>query len=325
MFNDASDRTTRPFETAELQDLVLESLAQLNRSRTAGEQLEVSPTAPIFGDTSPLDSLGLVALLIEIEERLADRGMSVTLATERALSRTRSPFRDVPTLLAYLQERPDHRRHAWPRPVAGRALPGPGRHGDRLRTGRLAADPRTLHARVPRRVRRRRGERVVRRSAALINNAGIASMNLMALTPIDVARRIIETNFLGTFLFTQSGVRLLRAAKHPRIVNISTVAVPLALEGEAVYAASKSAVETFTRVTARELGQWGITCNAVGPSPVRTDLTRNVPEQAMAKLIARQAVPRWAEPADVVNVVDFFLRPDSGLVTGQVVYLGGVA
>jgi len=160
---------------------------------------------------------------------------------------------------------------------------------------------------------------------AIINNAGIASMNLIALTPMNVARRIMETNFLGTFLFTQGGVRLLRRSPHPRIVNVSTVAVPLRLEGEAVYAASKSAVETFTRVTARELGQWGITCNAVGPSPVRTDLTRNVPERAMTQLIARQAVARWAEPADVVNVVDFFLRPDSGLVTGQVVYLGGVA
>jgi 3-oxoacyl-[acyl-carrier protein] reductase len=159
----------------------------------------------------------------------------------------------------------------------------------------------------------------------LINNAGVASMNLVALTPADVARRMMNTNFLGTFLFTQAGVRLLRRSRHPRIVNVSTVAVPLCLEGEAVYAASKSAVETFTRVTARELGRWGITCNAVGPSPVRTDLTRNVPEETMLRLVQRQAVPRWAEAADVANVVDFFLRPDSGLVTGQVVYLGGVA
>jgi 3-oxoacyl-[acyl-carrier protein] reductase len=159
----------------------------------------------------------------------------------------------------------------------------------------------------------------------LINNAGVASMNLMALTPVDVARRMMETNFVGTFLFTQGGVRLLRRAAHPRIVNVSSVAVPLCLEGEAVYAASKSAVETFTRITARELGRWGITCNAVGPSPVRTDLTRNVPEETMAKLVERQAVPRWAEAADVANVVDFFLRPCSGLITGQVVYLGGVS
>ena len=101
---DRSKEITRVPETAELQALVLESVAQLNRSRTPSEQLEVSPTALIFGDTSPLDSLGLVALLIEIEERLADRGVAVTLANERALSRARSPFRDVQTLLAYLEE-----------------------------------------------------------------------------------------------------------------------------------------------------------------------------------------------------------------------------
>ncbi|HEV8315921.1 MAG TPA: hypothetical protein VGQ10_00835 [Vicinamibacterales bacterium] len=104
MSSNPSDDTAHPIETAELQAVVLESIAQLNRSRTPGEQLEVSPTAPIFGNASPLDSLGLVALLIEIEERLADRGMTITLANERAMSRARSPFRDVPTLLTYLEE-----------------------------------------------------------------------------------------------------------------------------------------------------------------------------------------------------------------------------
>ncbi len=158
---------------------------------------------------------------------------------------------------------------------------------------------------------------------AIINNAGIASMNLVALTPAHVARRIMETNFMGTFLFTHGGIRLLRRAPAPRIVNVTTVAVPLGLEGEAVYAASKSAVETFTRITAREVGAYGITCNAIGPSPVRTALTRNVPEEKLEQLVKRQAVPRWAEPGDVANVVDFFLSPCSGMVTGQVVYLGG--
>ena len=109
MSSDPIKDTTRLVETAELQEIVLESVAQLNRSRTPGEQLEVSPTAPIFGDPSPLDSLGLVALLIEIEERLADRGMTITLANERALSRARSPFRDVPTLVTYLEELVAHR------------------------------------------------------------------------------------------------------------------------------------------------------------------------------------------------------------------------
>lgn len=159
----------------------------------------------------------------------------------------------------------------------------------------------------------------------LINNAGVASMNAVALTPVDVARRVMETNFLGTFLFTHGGLRLLRRSQHPRIVNLTSIAVPLSLEGEAVYAASKSAVETFTRIVARELGPWGITCNAVGPSPVRTDLTARVPEEKMTRLLERQAVPRWADAADVANVVDFFLQPASALVTGQVMYLGGVS
>jgi 3-oxoacyl-[acyl-carrier protein] reductase len=158
---------------------------------------------------------------------------------------------------------------------------------------------------------------------AIINNAGVASMNLVALTPARVARRIMETNFLGTFLFTHGGIRLLRRSPAPRIVNVTTVAVPLGLEGEAVYAASKSAVETFTRITAREVGAYGITCNAIGPSPIHTALTRNVPADKLDRLVQRQAVPRWAEPGDVANVVDFFLSPCSGMVTGQVVYLGG--
>jgi 3-oxoacyl-[acyl-carrier protein] reductase len=159
---------------------------------------------------------------------------------------------------------------------------------------------------------------------AIINNAGIGRMNPMALTPFDTARQIIETNFLGTFLCTHAATRLLRHSNAGRIVNLSTVAVPLRLDGESVYAASKSAVETFTRIVARELAPFGITCNAVGPGPVRTHLTESVPASVMDALIRRQAIAKWTELADVFNVVDFFLRPESAMITGQVVYLGGV-
>lgn len=95
---------TRSFDIAELEAIILDCLTTLNMSRRSNEQLEVSASAAIFGDASPLDSLGLVTLLIEIEERLADRGVTITLADARALSQTRSPFRDVPALVAYLQE-----------------------------------------------------------------------------------------------------------------------------------------------------------------------------------------------------------------------------
>ena len=159
----------------------------------------------------------------------------------------------------------------------------------------------------------------------LINNAGVASMNAIALTPVDVARRVMETNFLSAFNFTREALRMMRGSPAGRVVNVSTVAVPLRLEGEAVYAASKSALETFTRIAAHEFAPFNVTCNAVGPSPVETALTAGVPRAKMDALVNRQAVRRWAQPEDVVNVVDFFLRPESGMVTGQVIYLGGIS
>jgi 3-oxoacyl-[acyl-carrier protein] reductase len=68
----------------------------------------------------------------------------------------------------------------------------------------------------------------------------------------------------------------------------------------------------------------GITVNAVGPTPVPTDLVGAVSEEKMAALIARQAIPRYGTMEDVLNVCDFFLRDESDFVTGQVVYLGGI-
>ncbi len=159
---------------------------------------------------------------------------------------------------------------------------------------------------------------------ALINNAGVANMNPIALTPVEVARRIMETNFLGTFLLSQAAIRLLRKSPAPRIVNMSSVAVPLRLAGEAIYAASKSAIETLTRIAARELGAFGITCNAVGPTPIDTDLLKGVGAEKIRHLVEQQAIRRMAQPSDVAHIIDFFLHPESQMITGQVIYLGGL-
>ena len=82
--------------------IVLRVVEQANLARVNSQRLEVSPTAPLFGPASPLDSLSLVALLIDIEEAFDQAGYPVTLSDERALSQTRSPFRDIPALVSYL-------------------------------------------------------------------------------------------------------------------------------------------------------------------------------------------------------------------------------
>ncbi len=159
---------------------------------------------------------------------------------------------------------------------------------------------------------------------ALINNAGIASMNHSLLTPGDTVQRLLDTNFTGTFLFCREAAKLMQRRKQGRIVNFVTVAVPLKLDGEAVYASSKAAVVTLTEILAREFAPYHITVNAIGPTPVRTDLIRSVPQEKLEAILDRQAIHRFGEYRDVSNVIDFFLRPESDFITGQILYLGGV-
>ena len=157
----------------------------------------------------------------------------------------------------------------------------------------------------------------------LLNNAGIASMNHSLLTPISTVRKVLETNVVGCFLFCREAAKLMKKKRHGRIVNFSTVAVPMKLEGEAAYVASKAAVQALTDVLCREFAAYGITVNTIGPVPIETDLIRSVPMEKIQKIVERQAIKRLGQFDDVANVVDFYLNPHSDFVTGQLIFLGG--
>ena len=163
-----------------------------------------------------------------------------------------------------------------------------------------------------------------KRIDVLINNAGCASMNHFLLTPYDTAKKVFNTNFFGTFLMCREVAKFMVKAKSGRIVNYSTVAVALNLHGELVYSASKAAIEQLTRVLADEIGESGVTVNAIGPTPIDTDLIKNVPENKLQDLLSHQCIKRFGQFEDVKNVIDFFLKPESNFITAQTIYLGGV-
>ena len=157
----------------------------------------------------------------------------------------------------------------------------------------------------------------------LINNAGIASMNHILTTPVITFDKLVHTNLKGTFLFTREASKIMRK-KGGSIINFSTVASPLNLEGEAIYASSKAAVEKLTKISAHELSNFKIRVNCIGPTPVFTDLIKVVPKNKIEKLISSQAIKRLGTFEDIKNVVDFFSSKKSNFITGQIIYLGGV-
>jgi 3-oxoacyl-[acyl-carrier protein] reductase len=155
----------------------------------------------------------------------------------------------------------------------------------------------------------------------LVNNAGAASMNALLLTPGSVAEQLMRVNYLGTFHCLQAVGKVMVRQRTGRIINLTTVAVPLSLEGEAAYVASKAAVEALTKVAAKELAPSGVVVTAVGFGPVDTKLTRAVPKAALARI--NEAIGR-PEGTTMAQAVDFILVQLRSAPAGSVEYLGQI-
>jgi 3-oxoacyl-[acyl-carrier protein] reductase len=159
--------------------------------------------------------------------------------------------------------------------------------------------------------------------SGLVNAAGIASMNLALTTPAASARQLIETNLLGTIYCCQSIAPLIIRNKGGSIVNFSTIAVALALKGEAIYAASKAGVEAFSRAFAREMADFGITVNCIAPGPIDTALLKGITRAQIESVVSRQIVPRQFTADAVCDLVELLFDPRSRSISGQVLHVGG--
>ena len=156
----------------------------------------------------------------------------------------------------------------------------------------------------------------------LVNNAGTASLNAFLLTPGSVAETLMRVNYLGTFHCLQAVGKVMVRQRAGLVVNLTTVAVTLSLEGEAAYVASKAAVEALTKVTAKELAPYGIRVIAVGFGPIETKLTRAVPKAALTKI--NEAIGR-PQGTTLEQAVDFILQQIREAKNGEVGYLGATA
>jgi 3-oxoacyl-[acyl-carrier protein] reductase len=159
----------------------------------------------------------------------------------------------------------------------------------------------------------------------LVNNAAVnPSLSLYLAVPATSVVKSFETNLLGAMLMCQAATRLMMPAGFGRLVNIGSMAQKLEVEGEAVYTAMKSALASFTRVLAKEVYRYGITCNVVAPAALPDGLSASVPAAALDTVLKRNAIPHVGAFDDVANVLDFLASRRSQAVTGQVIYLGGV-
>jgi 3-oxoacyl-[acyl-carrier protein] reductase len=144
------------------------------------------------------------------------------------------------------------------------------------------------------------------------------------IMPAQNARAMVDTNLLGTFLVSREAAKIMRKAKTGRIVNVGSMAASLEPMGDSLYAATKAAISTLAGVLAKEFGTFGVTCNTLAITAIETDMLNQLPREKIDEIIANLPVPRYAEPDDIFNVLDFFASDRSSYVTAQTVFLGGV-
>ncbi|HEU5045022.1 MAG TPA: 3-oxoacyl-ACP reductase FabG [Nocardioidaceae bacterium] len=163
----------------------------------------------------------------------------------------------------------------------------------------------------------------------LVNNAGVLRDNLLFKMSASDWDTVMSVHLRGTFLMTRAAQKHMIDAGHGRIVNLSSTSA-LGNRGQANYAAAKAGLQGFTKTVAQELGRFGVTCNAVAPGFIVTDMTRATAERVgqsfeefSAARVANIPVNRPGQPEDVADAVSFFCSPRAGFVSGQVLYVAG--
>jgi 3-oxoacyl-[acyl-carrier protein] reductase len=157
----------------------------------------------------------------------------------------------------------------------------------------------------------------------LINNAGITRDDLLLRMEAKMWDLVMAVNLKGTFLMTKHAARHMLRQRYGRIVNLASVSGLVGNPGQANYSASKAGVVGFTRTVARELAKRGITCNAVAPGFIKTDMTDVLPEKAKEMALAAIPMARMGTAEEVARVIAFLASDEASYVTGHVLPVDG--
>ncbi len=163
----------------------------------------------------------------------------------------------------------------------------------------------------------------VERVDGLVNGAGWDRIEPFLDNPPDMWDRLIAVNLMGAVRLTRAILPAMIAARHGKIVNISSDAGRVGSTGETVYAAAKGGLIAFTKSLAREMARYGVNVNCVCPGPTDTPLFQRQPERIKQALTRAIPFRRIARPIEIAHAVEFFLSARSDYITGQVLSVSG--
>ena len=150
----------------------------------------------------------------------------------------------------------------------------------------------------------------------LVNNAGLGTAGVLAMMRDEQIETLIRLNTLSPIVLTRHVVRSMMSQRAGRIVNMSSIVAMTGYQSLSVYSATKASLIGFTRALAREVGELGITVNAVAPGFVDTEMTREMDDKQREQIIRRSALRRLPEPTDVAATVKFLLSEEARNITG---------
>lgn len=157
----------------------------------------------------------------------------------------------------------------------------------------------------------------------LVNNAGVTKDGLLMRMSDADWETVLDVNLGGAFHCTRAAVKKMIRQRSGRIINVTSIMGLIGNGGQANYSASKAGLIGLTKATAKEVGSRGITCNAIAPGWIRTQMTADLPEELSAQMLKQIPLGRLGEPEDIAGLVVFLSSEAAAYITGQVIVVDG--